>query len=102
MVFYAVDGRQSGYSAGLTQKDLADELLQQGCQWAVNLDGGGSTTLSVLLPGSSAPGGGQLPLRRLSPGLRHLHPAGHRRPHGPGAGAPGPSADGLTVLTGPP
>ena len=28
MVFYAVDGRQSGYSAGLTQKDLADELLQ--------------------------------------------------------------------------
>ena len=55
MVFYAVDGRQSGYSAGLTQKDLADELLQQGCQWAVNLDGGGSTTLSVLLPGSSAP-----------------------------------------------
>ena len=36
-------------------KDKADELLQQGCQWAVNLDGGGSTTLSVLLPGSSAP-----------------------------------------------
>ena len=50
-----MDGRQSGYSAGLTQKDLADELLQQGCQWAVNLDGGGSTTLSVLLPGGSTP-----------------------------------------------
>ena len=36
------------------KKAKADELLQQGCQWAVNLDGGGSTTLSVLLPGSSA------------------------------------------------
>lgn len=86
MVFYAVDGRQSGYSAGLTQKDLADELLQQGCQWAVNLDGGGSTTLSVLLPGSSAPAVDNSPSGRLSPGLRHLHPAGHRRSHGPGAG----------------
>ena len=90
MVFYAVDGVESPATpAGLTQKDLADELLQQGCQWAVNLDGGGSTTLSVLLPGSSAPAVDNSPPAALS-GLRHLHPAGHRRSHGPGAGAPGP------------
>ncbi len=50
VVLYAVDGRQSGYSAGLSQLDLADELLAQGCQWVVNLDGGGSTALSVWLP----------------------------------------------------
>lgn len=53
LVLYEVDGRQSGYSGGLSEKDLADELLQQGCQWAVNLDGGGSSILSARLPGSS-------------------------------------------------
>lgn len=53
MLFYTVDGRQSGYSGGLTEMDLAEELLQQGCVWAVNLDGGGSTTFGVRLPGSS-------------------------------------------------
>lgn len=37
LVVYAVDGRQSGYSVGLSQKDLADEMLKQGCVWAVNL-----------------------------------------------------------------
>src|SRR5699024_10245298 len=55
LVLYAVDGRQSGYSVGLSQKDLADELLQQGWEWAVNLDGGGSTAISVWIPGKSGP-----------------------------------------------
>ena len=55
MVFYAVDGRQSGYSGGLTEMDLAEEMQRQGCLWAVNLDGGGSTTFSVQLPGQSTP-----------------------------------------------
>lgn len=54
LVMYEVDGRQSGYSGGLSEKDLADELLQQGCQWAVNLDGGGSSILSARLPGSDS------------------------------------------------
>ena len=53
LVLYAVDGRQSDHSAGLSQLDLADELLAQGCTWAVNLDGGGSTALSVWVPGQS-------------------------------------------------
>lgn len=55
LVLYATDGRQSGYSIGLSQKDLAQELLAQGCLWAVNLDGGGSTSVSVWLPGQSGP-----------------------------------------------
>lgn len=55
MVLYAVDGRQSGYSAGLTQYNLAEELLSQGCVTAVNLDGGGSTSLSLWVPGQSGP-----------------------------------------------
>ena len=52
MLFYAADGRQSGYSGGLTELDLAEELVQQGCEWAVNLDGGGSTTFALRLPGT--------------------------------------------------
>lgn len=52
-VFYVVDGRKSGYSGGLSQVDLARELLEQGCVWAVNLDGGGSSTFSVRTPGTA-------------------------------------------------
>ena len=51
LVLYAVDGRQSGYSMGLSQTDLAEEMLARGCVWAVNLDGGGSTAISIWLPG---------------------------------------------------
>ena len=53
LLLYAVDGRKAGYSAGLSQLDLAKELLDQGCEWAVNLDGGGSTALSVWVPGQT-------------------------------------------------
>ena len=51
LVVYAVDGRQSGYSMGLSQVDLAQEMQALGCRWAVNLDGGGSTAISVWVPG---------------------------------------------------
>lgn len=55
LILYAVDGRQSGYSAGLTLQDLAEEMVRLGCRWAVNLDGGGSTALSVRTPGETTP-----------------------------------------------
>ncbi|MCI8422488.1 MAG: SH3 domain-containing protein [Lawsonibacter sp.] len=55
LLVYAVDGRQSGYSIGLSQMDLAEELLAQGCTWAVNLDGGGSTAISLWVPGQEGP-----------------------------------------------
>ena len=54
-VLYAVDGRQNNHSVGLTQVDLATEMMKRGCTWAVNLDGGGSTALSIWLPGKTAP-----------------------------------------------
>ncbi|MFR4336128.1 MAG: hypothetical protein ACLT3D_09525 [Lawsonibacter sp.] len=58
----------------------------------MNLDGGGSTTLSVLLPGSSAPAVDNSPsggsLRACATFILLVTDA----PHGPGAGAPGPSA----------
>lgn len=42
-----IDGRRAGWSAGITLRDLADALVQLGVTEAVNLDGGGSTTMTV-------------------------------------------------------
>jgi Phosphodiester glycosidase len=39
------DGRRTGVDAGLTLEELADFMLALGCTDAMNLDGGGSTTL---------------------------------------------------------
>ena len=55
LVIHAVDGRQSGHSTGLTVADLAAEMEDLGCSWAVNLDGGGSTSVSVWVPGQAGP-----------------------------------------------
>ncbi len=43
----AVDGRQPGHSDGMTLQELGDFLLAHGITDAMNLDGGGSTTLVV-------------------------------------------------------
>lgn len=40
-----VDGRQPGYSDGMTLAELAAYLAELGCLEAINLDGGGSTEL---------------------------------------------------------
>jgi hypothetical protein len=40
-----VDGRQRNYSEGVTIGELADIVLELGAETALNLDGGGSSTL---------------------------------------------------------
>ena len=45
--FVTVDGRQGGYSVGMSLFELADYMLDWGIHQAVNLDGGGSTTMVV-------------------------------------------------------
>lgn len=42
-----VDGRQPGVSVGMNLRELADYLLSLGATDAMNLDGGGSTTMYV-------------------------------------------------------
>ncbi len=42
-----VDGRQPGISAGMTLEELAQMLLDFGAVEAMNLDGGGSTTMVI-------------------------------------------------------
>ncbi len=46
ILLVAVDGRQPGYSAGVTNFELALALLQLGAVTASALDGGGSTTMA--------------------------------------------------------
>ena len=40
-----VDGRQSGYSEGMSTGELAAYMLELGCRQAINLDGGGSSIM---------------------------------------------------------
>jgi hypothetical protein len=42
-----VDGRQYGFSVGMTLSEMAGYLAQQGCEEAMNLDGGGSAEMWV-------------------------------------------------------
>jgi exopolysaccharide biosynthesis protein len=45
MFFITIDGRQDNWSYGVRLPYLADELIRAGAYAAVNLDGGGSTTM---------------------------------------------------------
>jgi len=50
--FITVDGRQS-HSKGMNMIQLADYLVKLGVDRAINLDGGGSTTMGIRNPGSN-------------------------------------------------
>ncbi|MEN6316802.1 MAG: phosphodiester glycosidase family protein [Clostridiaceae bacterium] len=47
VILLTVDGRQPGYSAGFTAKELAEYLISCGSQEAAMLDGGASTEMIV-------------------------------------------------------
>ena len=51
LLLVTVDGRQLPYSDGMTLRELAAVFLALGVPAAINLDGGGSTTLVVREPG---------------------------------------------------
>ena len=47
IIFYTLDGRQSGYSYGARKSTVAKRLLELGCVEAISLDGGGSTSMGI-------------------------------------------------------
>ena len=47
VVLFMVDGRQSPYSTGMTMAELAAAMEKLGCERAINLDGGGSSTFAT-------------------------------------------------------
>ncbi len=85
MYLLTVDGRQAD-SHGLTLRDLAVMMQRLGAHDALNLDGGGSSTLLAREPGSAAPQIENAPsdgTERPTPnGLAVLSPVGSGRLHG--------------------
>jgi large repetitive protein len=47
VLLIVVDGRQPGYSVGMTLEEFALLFYEMGATWALNLDGGGSSTFVV-------------------------------------------------------
>jgi exopolysaccharide biosynthesis protein len=47
LILMVVDGRQPGYSEGVTFPELADLLISYGVYTGVNMDGGGSSTMII-------------------------------------------------------
>ncbi len=50
----AIDGRQDTHSRGVTLGEFANIFIQHGAHNAINLDGGGSTSLVIKDPGTGA------------------------------------------------
>lgn len=55
LMLAVIDGRQPGWSVGMTLPELADFLISKGAANAVNLDGGGSSSF-VYFPDGRKPG----------------------------------------------
>jgi len=53
VVMMVLDGRQEPYSCGGSFAEIAQIMLDAGCVDAINLDGGGSSTMLVQRPGES-------------------------------------------------
>ena len=47
LLLAVIDGRQPGYSVGMTLRQTAELLQSLGAQRAINLDGGGSSAMIV-------------------------------------------------------
>jgi hypothetical protein len=45
LILAVVDGRQKGYSEGVSTRELAQIMAELGCRHAINLDGGGSSVM---------------------------------------------------------
>jgi hypothetical protein len=72
VILVVVDGRQPGYSAGMTNFELAQAMVRLGAVTAMGLDAGGSSTMAfdgTLLNRPSDPGGE----REVSEGLFVLY-----------------------------
>jgi exopolysaccharide biosynthesis protein len=76
-LLFVVDGRQPNYSEGMSLPELAQVMLDYGADTALNLDGGGSSTL--VMEGNdgkphvlNSPIHGRVPPGRERPVANHL------------------------------
>ena len=68
LIIVVVDGRQPYYSDGATLKELAQIMIDNGAYFAINLDGGGSSTM-VMKGADGRPEILNSPVNNLVPGL---------------------------------
>lgn len=68
LLLFVVDGRQPNYSEGVTLPELAQIAIEYGVDEAINLDGGGSSTL-VIEDQSGKPQVLNLPIHASIPGM---------------------------------
>lgn len=86
VLFVTVDGRQSGYSIGMDTVDFAHEFKRLGAVEAINLDGGGSTTMVVRGQVVNRPSGGSQ--RRVGHALLVLNGRDQAEPYMPWSQTP--------------
>ncbi len=91
LLLVVVDGRQPGYSRGMTLRELAELLQRLGAHDAINLDGGGSSEMVVNGLSASRPSDGRS--RGIANALVVLPGADPQQP--PAAAAPAPLSVGL-------
>jgi hypothetical protein len=92
IIFVAVDGRQPGYSTGMTNWEMAQTMVRLGAVDASGLDSGGSTTMAFegkLLNRPSEPGGE----RSVADGLFVFYYGVHAAP--PSQKVVSPNGDGI-------
>jgi hypothetical protein len=92
VLLVVVDGRQPGYSAGMTNFELAQAMVRLGAVTAMGLDAGGSSTMAfdgTLLNRPSDPGGE----REVSEGLFVLYEGAFAAP--PREAVLSPNGDGV-------
>ncbi len=95
ILLVAVDGRQPGYSTGMTTFELAQTMVRLGAVTASSLDAGGSTTMAFegkLLNRPSDPGGE----RAVADGLFVLYYGVHAPP--PAVSVLSPNGDGVAEV----
>lgn len=63
LILAVIDGRQKGYSEGMSERELAQFMAELGCSSALNLDGGGSSVMLL----QNATGGLQVKNRPSDP-----------------------------------
>ena len=96
VLMVTVDGRQPGYSVGMTPRQFARLFVSLGAEWALNLDGGGSTTTVIKGRVTNRPSDGKE--RPVSSALLLL-PRGDSGESSPNAApSPSPSPTGVTSV----
>ena len=82
IMFVTVDGRRPRYSRGISMIGFAKLMRSLGAEWALNLDGGGSTTMVVRGKVTNRPSDGRpravgssLMIVRKGAGIRTVHRA---------------------------